>query len=101
MPEPEPESYEVVGIQGRTIALPLPIGPPTGHRWILDLPEGVAMAEDSPARAPEPGREAGAAHGGTLQVTASPGRYNITARLARPWSPDDAVRVVNIDLIVD
>ena len=100
MAEPLPESFRVDGAAGEPTPLPLALGPATGHSWILDLPPGVRRVEDTPASPIEVGRELGAAHGGMVQVTAPPGRHLIRARLARPWDPDDAVRVVHVELNV-
>ncbi|WP_303784018.1 hypothetical protein [Sandarakinorhabdus limnophila] len=38
--------------------------------------------------------------GGQVKVKAPAGRYRITARLARPWAPDQPVKTVEIDLVV-
>lgn len=38
--------------------------------------------------------------GGQVQVKAPAGHYRITARLARPWAPDQPVKTVEIDLVM-
>ena len=38
--------------------------------------------------------------GGQVKVKAPAGRYLITARLARPWAPDQPVKTVEIDFVV-
>jgi predicted secreted protein len=88
----------IEGQAGAAIVLPLPRGPATGHEWRLTLPAGVQQIADStPAAAPG---QLGDAAGGQVQVQAPAGRYRITARLARPWAPDQPVKTVEIDLVV-
>jgi predicted secreted protein len=94
------EYFDVKGTAGEVIALPIAGGPPTGYSWRLDLPAGVERIEDSPARPLDPSLRLGGSESGYLQVTASPGEHVITARLARPWEPDNPVRVVTIRLHV-
>lgn len=95
-----PEYMDVEGKAGEAIALPIAGGPATGHAWRLELPEGVKRIEDSPERPLDPAVRLGGATGGFLQVTAPSGDYVIVARLARPWEPDNPVRIVNIRLHV-
>lgn len=86
------------GQAGAAIVLPLPRGPATGHEWRLTLPAGVQQIADStPAAAPG---QLGDPAGGQVQVKAPAGHYRITARLARPWAPDQPVKTVEIDLVV-
>ena len=88
----------IEGQAGAAIVLPLPRGPATGHEWRLTLPAGVQQIADStPAAAPG---KLGDPAGGQVQVQAPAGRYRITARLARPWAPDQPVKTVEIDLVV-
>jgi len=95
------ETAAVHGEAGRPIELPIAQGPATGYGWQFDLPDGVERLEDGPPRSAAPGRELGAAIGGALRVQAKhPGRFTITARLARPWG-GEPVRTVVIDLTVD
>lgn len=73
----------------------------------LDL-SGLARARqmhaiiDAVAKAPgnPPELVMGDPAGGQVQVKAPAGRYRITARLARPWAPDQPVKTVEIDLVV-
>jgi predicted secreted protein len=78
--------------------LPITSGPATGHAWRLDFPEGVKRVEDSPERPLDPSVRLGGASAGYLQVIAPRGEHVITARLARPWEPDNPARVVIIRL---
>jgi predicted secreted protein len=94
------EEYDVDGQAGDPIPLPIAPGPPTGHTWQLDLPEGVVRVEDGPPREVPAEHWAGAAVGGNLQVTAPAGEHEVTARLVRPWEPDQPVRVAKIRLHV-
>ena len=80
--------------------LPIAAGPATGHSWRLDLPAGVERISDSPGRPLDPSVRLGGAEGGYLQVLAARGEYVIVARLARPWEPDNPVRIVTIRLHV-
>jgi predicted secreted protein len=94
------EYLDAEGKAGEAIALPIAGGPATGYSWRLDLPTGVKRIEDSPARPLDPSVRLGGSESGYLQVTASLGEHVITARLARPWEPDNPVRVVTIRLHV-
>jgi len=94
------EEFEVSGVAGEPIRLPIATGPATGHRWNLELPEGVVRIEDERGRAVDPAVRLGGAAGGNLQVMATSGEHVIIARLARPWEPDQSVRVVRILLHV-
>ena len=101
MPYIEPSEYlDVEGRAGEPIALPIAGGPATGHAWSLELPEGVERIEDGPQRPLDPSLRLGGASGGYLRVTAPRGEHVIVARLARPWQPDQPVRVVSIRLHV-
>lgn len=91
----------VEGKAGQPVALPMAQGPATGYSWWLSLPAGVVQVDDGAPRTPLPGQHLGAAVSGPLRVQAGPGRYRLTARLARRWSPDDAMQTVEIDLVVD
>ncbi|WP_353216899.1 protease inhibitor I42 family protein [Sandarakinorhabdus sp.] len=92
----------IEGPAGAAITLPLPRGPATGYDWLLTLPSGVVQIADTPpAAAPATGPgQLGDAAGGHVTVRAVPGRYRITARLARRWAPDQPVQTVEIDLAV-
>jgi predicted secreted protein len=92
------EPVVVEGQAGAAIVLPLPRAPATGHEWRLILPAGVQQIADSvpPAGHHQPGDAAG----GQPQVRAPAGQYRITAQLARPWTPDQPVKTVEIDLRV-
>lgn len=94
------EYLDVEGKAGQPIALPIAAGPATGYAWSLALPEGVERTEDGPASPVDPSARLGGAAGGYLQVTAPAGEHLIIARLARPWEPDQPVRVVGIHLHV-
>jgi predicted secreted protein len=97
----KPSEYlDAEGKAGHPIALPIAAGPATGYAWSLALPEGVERIEDGPARPLDPSVRLGGAAGGYLQVTAPAGDHLISARLARPWEPDQPVRVVVIRLHV-
>ena len=94
------EYVDVNGKAGQPITLPIAAGPATGHSWRLDLPAGVERIEDSPGRSLDPSVRLGGAEGGYLQVTAPRGEHIIVARLARPWEPDNPIRMVTIRLHV-
>jgi predicted secreted protein len=96
----EAEELEVDGVAGEPITLPIWTGPATGYAWQLELPPGVVRIEDAPARAVDPSARLGGAEGGAMRVTAPAGEFVIEGRLARPWDPQDAVRVVRIRLHV-
>ena len=92
------------------VGVPCPLrglssGPPSGYRWMLDLPTGLASVAE-PAGQAAPVAVAGVSALGTGSdavpwVQASqPGRYEIPARLARPWEPDAPVRSVRVTLNV-
>jgi predicted secreted protein len=92
------EPVVIEGQAGAAIVLPLPRGPATGHEWRLTLPAGVQQIADSPPAAGS--RQLGDPAGSRVQVRAPAGHYRITARLARPWAPDQPVKTVEIDLVV-
>lgn len=95
------DTVAVQGQAGVAIELPVARGSATGYDWVLDLPQGIAPAEDGPGTPPPPGRSLGAISGAHLRVTATaPGRYKLTARLIRSWEPDAPARTVEIDLDV-
>ena len=98
--EVEPEEFEVEGVAGEPIRLPITTGPATGYAWNLELPDGVERIEDEPGQKLDPSVRLGGAEGGHLQVTATGGDHVIVARLARPWEPDQPIRVVKIQLHV-
>ena len=95
-----PEYLDIEGKAGEVIALPIAGGPATGYAWRLELPAGVERIEDSPERPLDPSVRLGGAAGGYLRITAPRGEHVIAARLARPWEPDNPVRVVTIRLHV-
>ena len=95
-----PEYLDIEGKAGEVIALPIAGGPATGYAWRLELPAGVERVEDSPERPLDPSVRLGGAAGGYLQITAPRGEYVVSARLSRPWEPDNPVRVVTIRLHV-
>lgn len=94
----EPPTFEVQGRAGEPIALPVGGTAATGHEWTLAGPPEVELIGETDA-APETTGPAGAPTQHRLVVTAPPGRYELTARLARPWE-DEPVRTVRIDMVV-
>jgi predicted secreted protein len=95
------EELTVAGKHGEPIPLPIARGPATGYDWQLDLPTGVRQIADGPPRTVDPNTRLGSASGGYLQVEADEaGDYIITARLVRPWQPDEPARIVRITLRV-
>ncbi|WP_303812348.1 hypothetical protein [Sandarakinorhabdus limnophila] len=62
------------------------------------MPAGEQQIADS-TLAGAPG-QLGDPAGGQVQVKAPAGHYRITARLARPWAPDQPVKTVEIDLVM-
>ena len=72
------------GRPGTAIRLPLADGPPTGYRWVLDLPDGVVLL----------------GQGGFHVQAATPGRYDIKAKLCRPWQADQAIQTIHMVLVV-
>jgi predicted secreted protein len=95
----DPQVFEVSGRPGEPITLPVGSTAATGHSWQLELPEGVELLGEVPGPPPAPDAQAGAPTGSRLQVRAPAGRYEITARLARPWETEP-VRVVRIVVAV-
>ena len=95
-----PEYLDIEGKAGEVIALPIAGGPATGYAWRLELSAGVERVDDSPERPLDPSVRLGGAAGGYLRVTAPRGEHVIAAWLARPWEPDNPVRVVTIRLHV-
>jgi predicted secreted protein len=91
----------VIGRAGEPIDLPVTAGPATGYEWSLDLPEGVARAEDGPPLRPPSDRALGDPAGSALRVVAEPGRHRIVATLARPWARDTPLRRVVIELTAE
>ena len=91
-----PEQVLLRGTAGQPIDLPIAAGPPTGYEWRLDLPEGVEQLEEGEERLLDPAARLGGASGGFLRIRAPIGRYLLTARLARPWQPDQPIRIVYI-----
>ncbi|USI74968.1 hypothetical protein [Sphingomonas morindae] len=96
-----PADFSLTGRAGTAIVLPIGQPPATGHGWWLDLPPGLARVEDAPAPPPPAAAALGAPAGGALRVTGAPGRYRITARLARPWARDQPIRTLVIDLVIE
>ncbi|MGZ5186252.1 MAG: hypothetical protein ACXWCO_14210 [Caldimonas sp.] len=97
---PPIEELDVDGVAGEPIELPLATGPATGHEWLLELPPGLLQIDEAPGRPIDPEHRLGGAEGGRLRVTAPSGDHEIVARLARPWEPDQPVRVAHIRLHV-
>ena len=97
----EPEEFQVEGVAGLPIALPISTGPATGYGWEFDLPDGVERLPDAPesgmCRRPA---TLEARSGGRIQVTAVAGEHVLTARLVRPWRRDAPIRTVRIHLSV-
>lgn len=96
----EPEEFQVQGVAGVPIALPISTGPATGYGWEFDLPEGVERLPDAGERDVPASGYAGGALGGRVQVAAVPGEHVLTARLVRPWRRDAPIRTVRIHLSV-
>ncbi len=93
------QAIHVEGQAGEPIELPVGSTAATGHEWRLELPAQVKfVGETAPVEAPA-GEQAGAATGSKLLVTAPAGRYELIARLARPWETE-AVRELRIMLTV-
>lgn len=90
------EKFDIDGVAGEPIVLPIGPGPATGHSWTLELPPGVQRLPDTAPVAPEPGVQLGAAQGSRMQVKAPVGEHTILARLGRPWEqrPVRSVRIV-------
>jgi predicted secreted protein len=101
-PETQPAGpWEDLAAEGRAeepIVLPIAAGPATGYVWHLELPEGIIRIDDGPERFVEASVRLGGASGGRLRVTAPAGEHVVVARLARPWQPDNPIRVVRIHL---
>ena len=91
----EPPDFEVHGRAGEPIALPVGGTAATGHEWTLERPPAVEPIGETSATAGPPG----APTQQRLVVSAPAGRYELTARLARPWE-DEPVRTVRIVLLV-
>ncbi|SOD73596.1 predicted secreted protein [Jatrophihabitans sp. GAS493] len=91
------EEFEVTGVAGQPIVLPIGPGPATGHVWRLRLPDGVRQVDDTAATMPDPLHALGASMGRKFQVQAEAGDHQIDAELARP-NEEKAVRVVRITL---
>ena len=92
------------------VGVPCPLrglraGPPGGYQWMLDLPTGLASVAEPAGQAP-PAAVSGASALGTGSdavpwvLASQPGRYEIPARLARPWEPDAPVRSLRVTLSV-
>ncbi len=95
------ETFDVRGVAGIPIVLPIGGGPATGHHWTLDLPPGVRQISDSePEPHPDERTRLGGASGSRLRVLAEAGEHLVTARLARPWERN-AIREVRLELHVD
>ena len=85
---------------GDTVTVRLPENPTTGATWDVAAPAGVVRLVDS-ALLPG-GMNPGA--GGSRQlrfVAENPGRIDLTARLRRPWEPENvAFKTYHVTLIV-
>jgi len=90
----------VQGRAGEPIALPVGVTAATGHEWTLEHPPEVQLVGET-GDPSTPGRPTGAGDPTQqrLVVSAPAGRYELTARLGRPWE-DDPVRTVRIVLDV-
>lgn len=87
---------EVSGPAGEAIELPLGNAGPTGYSWTLDYPDGVEAAGETEGDSAERGEPTGS----RLLVRApEPGRFELAARLARPWD-EEPIRSVLIRLTV-
>jgi predicted secreted protein len=95
------EQFDVHGLAGQAVILPIALGPATGHVWQLELPEGVSRIDNGPSTKVESAGEIGSGRGAHLRVTAPRGDHVIMARLARPWELGQPVRVVRIRLHID
>jgi predicted secreted protein len=89
----------VQGSAGVPIDLPISHGPATGYQWEFELPEGVERYADSEPAAP-PSRRPGSSPGTHIRLKAVPGDHVVTARLIRPWNPDQPIRTARIHLRV-
>jgi hypothetical protein len=90
------QEVEVAGRAGEPINLPVGSTAATGHEWQLELPDDVKLVgETEPVEFSE-GRPDGAATGSKLIVTAPAGRYELLARLTRPWetTPVRELRII-------
>ncbi len=97
----EIERLNVHGTAGSPIELPISHGALTGHSWTLNLPDGVERIDDGPQKPVDPLTKPGASIRGAIRVKARKGEYQITARLARSWQPENPARVVEIALTVE
>lgn len=97
-----PAPVEEISLSGHPhepIILPIRDGPPTGYAWRLDLPEGLRQIEAGPLRQADPATAIGADISGALRVEADhPGDFVVTARLARPWQPDQPARIIRFTI---
>ncbi|MEI8185813.1 MAG: hypothetical protein WCG19_03855 [Chlorobiaceae bacterium] len=91
----------VKGIADQVVELPIGDGPATGYSWLLDLPAGVVRIGDGPAKHVDAERGLGASASGAIRVVASKGSYRISARLVRPWEPENPAAAMVIDLIIE
>lgn len=102
-------SFEVAARAGEPTALPVGGTAATGHEWTLERPPEVqlvggtsatpaAHGANGPPGLPGP-NAAGDPTQQRLVVVAPAGRYELTARLGRPWE-DVPVRTVRIVLVV-
>src|SRR4051794_23013137 len=96
----EPEEFQVKGVAGIPIALPISTGPATGYGWEFDLPDGVERLPDAGEWEVAASGQSGGALGGRIQVAAVAGEHLLTARLVRPWRRDAPIRTVRIHLSV-
>ena len=95
-----PEEFQVEGVVGLPITLPISTGPATGYGWEFDLPDGVERLPDAPEMDVTTAGQSGGALGGRIQVKAVAGEHVLTARLVRPWRRDAPIRMVRIYLSV-
>jgi predicted secreted protein len=95
-----PEEYTVQGKAGVPIDLPISSGPATGYHWEFELPEGVERYADSTGALVPATSHLGTSPGGNIRLTAVPGEHLVTARMIRPWNPDEPIRTARIRLRV-
>ncbi len=89
--------FDVAGVVGEAIELPIGGMGATGYEWQVSYPAGVDYAGETPG---DDRGGLGDPTGGRLLVRAAePGQYELTARLARPWE-DEAIQAVVIRLTV-
>jgi len=97
------------------VGVPCPLkgltaGPPSGYRWLLDLPTGLTSVAEPPGQTTPPAPAASAAPADTVPGRGSdavpwvlarqPGLFEIAARLARPSEADAPARTLRVRLRV-